>query len=96
MKRYLYTYAPLWQTLKDGGVSQYQLLQGGITSSQLNRLRRNESITLKTLKRLCETLQCRVSDIMIMRPEEEIVEFLEEIETEETKEEEKMDTFHLE
>ena len=57
-------YDRLWKQLKDKGVSQYKLIKEyGFSTGQLDRLRKNENISTYTLNRLCEILDCSLSDI---------------------------------
>ena len=54
----------LWVTMKEKGVSTYQLRErGGIDSKTVRRLRANENIETKTLDRLCAALDCSLEDI---------------------------------
>lgn len=54
----------LWQTMKDRGVSQYKLIKEyGISTGQLDRLRKNENVNSYTLNQLCDILHCRLEDI---------------------------------
>ena len=39
-------YSPLWETLKDRHVTQYQLLKGGIDNKTLDSLKKGKNITL--------------------------------------------------
>ena len=65
------TYDRLWQTMKQRGVSQYDLYTHYIVNrSQLNRLRHNENVEINTIDRLCNILQCRVEDIMEHFPDD--------------------------
>ncbi len=57
-------YDKLWETMKKRGVSQYKLIKDyGISTGQLDRLRKNESVSTHTLSILCEILNCQLSDI---------------------------------
>ena len=56
-------YSPLWQTMKQKGVSQYQLINCGIEKRLLERLRRNQNITVISIERLCRILECTPNDI---------------------------------
>ena len=57
-------YDKLWLTLKQKGISQYKLIKEyGVSSGQLDRLRKNANINTYTLNQLCEILQCELSDI---------------------------------
>lgn len=59
------SYQPLWDTLKEKGVSQYQLIKKhGVSAGQLSRLRANQNVSTHTINMLCEILDCNVDDIM--------------------------------
>lgn len=61
----------LWKTMKLRGISQYKLIKNyGISTGQLDRLRKNENVNTYTLNQLCEILQCRLEDIAEYRSEE--------------------------
>lgn len=54
----------LWQTMKNRGMSTYQLRENcGIDSKTIRRLRANENIETKTLDKLCTALSCTLEDI---------------------------------
>ena len=54
----------LWTTLKEKGISQYKLIKTyGISTGQLDRLRKNENINTYTLNQLCTILDCELQDI---------------------------------
>ena len=54
----------LWATMKHRGISQYKLINTyGISSAQLDRLRKNANINTHTLNMLCEILNCNLEDI---------------------------------
>ena len=55
----------LWDIMKEKGVSTYYLREkGGIDSKTVRRLRANENMETKTLNKLCNALECDLSDIM--------------------------------
>ncbi len=57
-------YDKLWETMKLKGVSQYKLIkQFGVSTGQLDRLRKNENVSTYTLNKLCTALHCRLEDI---------------------------------
>lgn len=57
-------YDKLWKTMKEKGVSQYQLIKKhGFSTGQLDRLRKNENVNSYTLNTLCEILECKLEDI---------------------------------
>lgn len=59
------SYARLWNTMKEKGITQYALIkQYHISPAQITRLKRNESVSTHTIEVFCEILDCRVEDIM--------------------------------
>ncbi len=59
------TFSPLWQTLKDRGITQYDLLNKyEMSRGMLDNLKHNRSITLNTLNDLCNMLDCNITDII--------------------------------
>ena len=64
-------YDPLWRTLKEKGISQYQLIKEyGIDKAQLQRLRQNLVVKTLILNRLCQILNCRIEEIMEYVPDD--------------------------
>ena len=54
----------LWNTMRKKGVSQYRLIKDfGISTGQLDRLRKNENVSTFTLNQLCRILDCKLEDI---------------------------------
>ncbi len=54
----------LWATMKEKGITQYRLTKEfGVSSGQLDRLRKNENVSTHTLGLLCEILDCKLEDI---------------------------------
>ncbi len=57
-------YDRLWATMKERGISQYKLIKDyGISTGQLDRLRKNGNVSTYTLDQLCQILSCRLEDI---------------------------------
>lgn len=57
-------YDRLWETMKIKGISQYKLIKEfGISTGQLDRLRKNENVSTHTLDQLCRILSCNLEDI---------------------------------
>ena len=55
----------LWDTMKEKGMTTYQLREKcGIDSKTIRRLRANDNIETKTLNKLCSALVCEIQDIM--------------------------------
>lgn len=64
-------YDPLWRTLKEKGISQYQLIKDyGIDKAQLQRLRQNLVVKTLILNRLCQILNCWIEEIMEYVPDD--------------------------
>ena len=64
-------YDPLWRTLKEKGISQYQLIKDyGIDKAQLQRLRQNLVVKTLILNRLCQILNCRIKEILEYVPDD--------------------------
>ncbi|MBR6533625.1 MAG: helix-turn-helix transcriptional regulator [Clostridia bacterium] len=60
----------LWLTLKNKDISQYKLIKEyGISTGQLDRLRKNANVNTYTLNQLCKILNCKLSDIAEFIPE---------------------------
>lgn len=59
------TFDPLWKTLKEKKISQYDLLNKfKMSRGMLDNLKHDRSITLNTLNDLCNMLDCDVADII--------------------------------
>ena len=59
------SYNKLWKMLIDKNMKKSDLRdQAGISSSSIAKLGKGENITTDVLLRICETLHCRVEDIM--------------------------------
>ena len=60
----IFDYRPLWGTMRKNGVSQYQLLKGGIDNKTLDSLKKNKNITMVTLEKLCRIVGCTPNDVV--------------------------------
>ena len=60
----IFDYRPLWDTMRKNGVSQYQLLKGGIDNKTLDSLKKNKNITMVTLEKLCRIVGCKPNDVV--------------------------------
>lgn len=59
-------YTPLWETMKRQNVTTYTLrVKYGLSSSTVQRLRKNMSVSTNTLNDLCALLKCKLSDVAI-------------------------------
>ncbi len=62
------SYEPLWDTLRQKHISQYELIKKhGFSSGQLSRLRNNQYVSTHTLEVLCDILDCKIEDIIVYR-----------------------------
>ena len=62
---FLICYAPLWATMKSRGITTYTLINNyNINPRTINNLKHNKSITMYTLERLCEILNCEPNDVV--------------------------------
>lgn len=57
-------YTPLWATMKRKNITQYKLLQSDIDNKTLDALKKNKNITLVTLEKLCNILDCTPNDVV--------------------------------
>ena len=63
-------YDRLWKTMQAKGISQYKLIKEyGISSGQLDRIRKGENINLYTLDTLCRIRDCDGEDIIEYKKE---------------------------
>ena len=65
-------YRPFWETLRKSSESTYTLIKNHrISSSTIDKLRKNKPITTTTLNDLCRILNCTVAEILEYLPSEE-------------------------
>ena len=60
----MFDYSPLWETMQNRGVSQYQLLKAGIDNKTLDSLKKNKNITMVTFEKLCRIIDCSPNDVV--------------------------------
>lgn len=58
------SYRPLWKTMEQKGITQYFLLKSGIDNKTLDSLKKNKNITLLTVEKLCDIIDCTPNDIV--------------------------------
>lgn len=62
-------YTPFWETLKSSEESTYTLInRHHISSSTIDKLRKNRPLNTTTINDLCRILQCDVDKIMRYAP----------------------------
>ena len=64
LEQYMVVYDRLWPFMKEKNISQYRLTVLGISHSTLTRLKKNQPVSVETIGKLCEILDCNVEDIM--------------------------------
>ena len=65
-------YSPFWETLKKANETTYTLIMNHhISSSIIDKLRKNKPMNTTTLNDLCRILQCNLQDIAQYIPSEE-------------------------
>ena len=66
------SYAPFWKTLRDSGESTYTLIKNyHISSSTIDKLRKNKPLNTTTVNDICRILSCRVEDVLEYIPSEQ-------------------------
>ena len=66
------SYKPFWHTLRSAGESTYTLIKNHrISSSTIDKLRKNKPVTTTTINDLCRILGCQVWDVMEYIPSED-------------------------
>lgn len=65
-------YTPFWETLKKSSESTYTLIyKHHLSSSTIDKLRKNKPINTTTINDLCYILKCGVADIMEYVPSDD-------------------------
>jgi hypothetical protein len=68
------SYKKLWKLLIDKEMTKVELREkAGISTGTLAKLGKNENVTTDVLVKVCEALDCDISDIMEMEKHEEEV-----------------------
>ena len=66
------SYAPLWNTMKEKGISTYALIEKHkIASKTIYNMKHDKHITTATLETLCSILECTPNDILTFENTEE-------------------------
>lgn len=61
----LISYEPLWKTMQEQNVTTYTLIyKHNFSPYTITNLKRNKSITMNTLERLCKILNCQAESIV--------------------------------
>ena len=66
------SYKPFWNTLRASSESTYTLIKNyHISSSTIDKLRKNKPLNTTTINDLCRILNCRVEQMMEYIPSDE-------------------------
>jgi len=57
------SYRPLWETMEQKGITQYYLLKSGIDNKTLDNLKKGKNVTLLTIEKLYNIIDCSPNDI---------------------------------
>jgi DNA (cytosine-5)-methyltransferase 1 len=65
-----WSYNPLWYLLIEKGIKQSQLRSMvGISSNAMAHINQNMPVTMEVLGRICQTLDCKIQDIVEYIPD---------------------------
>jgi DNA-binding Xre family transcriptional regulator len=67
--------APFWEMLKRNNITIYNLeYDYDLNPADISRLKNNHNYSLKSLNRFCNLFHCRIEDIVVFIPDEEVSE----------------------
>jgi len=59
------SYAPLWETMERKNITTYHLIYKlGFSANTIHNLKHNKSITIYTLEKLCNALECTPNEVI--------------------------------
>lgn len=62
------SFDPLWETMKKKNITTYKMIKDyNMSRGMLDKLKHDRNVTLETVERLCEILDCRIEDIVVYR-----------------------------
>ena len=65
------TFKPLWHTLIEKGWTKNDLrLAAGLTTNMIANMGKDKGIQMETLARICETLDCEITDVIGLTKDE--------------------------
>ena len=65
------SYQPLWDTLKERGMRKEDLrLAAGLTTNMIANMGKGKHISMETLVRICESLNCGILDVIELENDE--------------------------
>lgn len=67
------SYEPLWRTMKAKEMTTYRLIKDySFSRGTLDALKQGRNISTATLDRLCQILSCRVEDVLMYVPDDDV------------------------
>ena len=61
-----FSYKPLWKLLIDKDMTKKRLMEmTEISKSTMDKMGRGEKVSLEILGRICETLGCKIEDVVL-------------------------------
>lgn len=65
------SYQPLWNTLKERKMRKEDLrLAAGLTTNMIANMGKGKNISMETLTKICETLNCGILDVIELKQDE--------------------------
>jgi|GEM_PF-379140 len=70
------TFKPLWKTLIDKDMKRSELVSlAGLSSQAIAAMGKDETVSLKTIEKICAALHCRVQDVIEYREEKSMTKY---------------------
>jgi DNA-binding Xre family transcriptional regulator len=67
------SYNKMWKLLIDKNMKRKDLKeQAEVSQNVMARLSKNQAVTMDTMGKICEVLQCDIGDVMEFIPEEDV------------------------
>lgn len=67
-------YDKLWKTMGERGVTKYMLINDyNFSKALVHKLVYNQGVSMYTINRLCNILECDIEDIASFEPDEDFV-----------------------
>lgn len=64
------SYKPLWHTLLDKNMKKEDLrIAAGLTTNMIANMGKNKGISMETLAKICDALQCEITDVIELAEE---------------------------
>lgn len=65
------SYEPLWRTMREKHITTYALIyKHNFNAHTITNLKRNKSITMYTLEKLCQILDCQAESVVEFLPDD--------------------------